>query len=266
MIQPPFAVPTAFRSALAPQGVGETELYIFSGDQLLVQQESYRLPSDLPLKRQLYMGSTDNCHHFAGELESQTAPHGWSFCSLKNLFGYLSDSHFALAGRALQLLQWDRNHRFCGRCGGETFPREHERCRECKNCGHLAYPILTSVAMALIKKGDEILLARSPHFPGKWYSVIAGFMDPGETLEQCVMREVREEVGLKVKNLSYFGSQPWPFSNALMVGFTCEWESGEIVVDPVEIEHAAWFHKSELPELPPPLSLARLLIDSCSGS
>ena len=116
--------------------------------------------------------------------------------------------------------------------------------------------------MALVQRGEQILLARSAHFPDKFYSVLAGYVDPGETLEQCVVREVFEEVGLKVNNVCYFGSQSWPFSSALMMGFTCDWEEGDICIDKAEIEEAAWFERSHLPALPSPLSLSRILIDS----
>ena len=140
--------------------------------------------------------------------------------------------------------------------------RQHERCRECNACRQLFYPKLAPVVMVLIKKDDKILLARSPNFPGQSYSVLAGFVDPGETLEQCVIREVYEEVGMQVKNIKYFQSQPWPFSHSLIIGFTCEWLDGEIRIDPQEIEAANWFDLSNMPELPPKLSLARTLIAS----
>jgi len=116
--------------------------------------------------------------------------------------------------------------------------------------------------MALVKRDDRILLARGPHFPEKTYSVLAGFVDPGETLEQCVAREVQEEVGIRVKNIQYFSSQPWPFSYSLMIGFTCEWLEGEINMNPSEIEAAGWFDASNLPKLPSKMSLAHMLIDS----
>ena len=115
--------------------------------------------------------------------------------------------------------------------------------------------------MALVQRKEEILLARGPSFPMGFYSVLAGFVEPGETLEQCVQREVFEEVGLHVENIQYFGSQPWPFPNSLMVAFTCQWKSGEIKIDPSEIVDAQWFHKGNLPTLPPEISISRILID-----
>jgi NAD+ diphosphatase len=191
-----------------------------------------------------------------------TCSERWQWHSLRTLFGVISDELYAVAGRAMQLLDWDRIHKYCGCCGKETFIRKTERCRECTICGHLAYPKLAPAVMALVKREKKILLARGPHFPEKFYSVIAGYVDPGETLEQCVMREVIEEVGIKVKNICYFGSQPWPFSGSLMIAFTCEWQEGEIYTQPDEILHADWFDLTNLPQLPPPLSISRLLIDS----
>ena len=174
----------------------------------------------------------------------------------------IDDEHFAIAGRAMQLLEWDRVHQHCGCCGSPTSVQEQERCRKCPCCGHLAFPKIAPVIMALITKGDKILLARGPNFPDNFFSVIAGFVEPGETLEQCVIREVQEEIGIQVKNLRYFGSQPWPFSQSLMVGFTCEWQSGDLCIDPNEIAEADWFDFDDLPKLPPPIGLSRLMIDT----
>jgi NAD+ diphosphatase len=139
------------------------------------------------------------------------------------LFSVLEDAHFALAGRALQLLQWDRDHQYCGRCGTPTVPRAEERARQCPACGLSAYPRVAPAVMALVRRGRELLLGRSPHFPPGMYSALAGFVEPGESLEQCVAREVEEEVGVRVANLAYFASQPWPFPHSLMIAFVCEW-------------------------------------------
>jgi len=181
---------------------------------------------------------------------------------MRELHGILGEEQFAIAGRAYQLIHWDRTNQYCGGCGAVTVHREKERCRECSSCKQLSYPKMAPAIMALVKKNDQILLARGPQFPQNFFSVLAGYVDPGETLEQCVAREVAEEVGIQVKNVQYFGSQPSPFSQALMVGFICDWAAGEIEIDPVEIEVAAWFEKSGLPQLPPHLSLSRMMIDS----
>ena len=183
---------------------------------------------------------------------------------MRSLFTVLEDAHFALAGRALQLLEWDRSHQYCGRCGTPTAPRAEERVRECPACRLTAYPRVAPAVMALVRRGRELLLGRSPHFPPGMYSALAGFVEPGETLEQCVAREVAEEVGVVVTNLSYFASQPWPFPHSLMIAFVCEWAGGEIRPEEGEIEAADWFDVLQLPKLPSKISIARRLIDAVS--
>lgn len=269
IIHPPFAAPNDFISALSPQKEGEAFWFIFSSDHLLVSNDKKSVPMNayFSLKRKIYIGTLNNRHLFAGEAENdQQAPHGWTWSNLRHLYGVINDENYAIAGRAIQLIHWDRAHTYCGCCGQETFIRETERCRECSACGYLAYPKLAPAIMALVKKDNKILLARGSHFPEKFYSVIAGFVDPGETLEQCVIREVFEEVGIRVKNIRYFGSQPWPFSFSLMIAFTCDWQEGEIKIDPLELTDATWFGPDNLPQLPPPLSISRMLIDSYLSS
>ena len=266
MIFTPFATPKGFINAIhGPEIKEDAFWFIFSGNQLLVHDEKRKVPTSLPLalKRNLYMGTLNNNHLFAGEAEpDEKAPLGWHWSRLDVLHGVLSDEHYSMAGRAMQLIEWDRSHTFCGCCGDKTFAKEEERCRVCFSCGHMAYPKIAPVIMVLVKKDKKILLARGPHFPEKFYSVLAGFVEPGETLEQCASREVFEEVGIKIKNMVYYGSQPWPFSGSLMVAFHCDWEEGEIKIDPVELLDAAWFDPNNLPQLPPLLSISRMLIDS----
>lgn len=209
------------------------------------------------------MGRLGQLQLFAADAQNPNeAPSGWSWRALRTLFGVLSDEYLSLAGRAFQLLEWDRSHRFCGRCGQATFPRAAERCRECAQCGFIAFPRLTPAVLALVQKSGKVLLARGIHAPYKFYSALAGFVDPGETLEQCVAREVLEEVGLQVHNIRYFGSQPWPFSQALMIAFTCDWLIGEVRGNPAEIIDVGWYDASNRPELPPSFSLSRILIDA----
>lgn len=264
MILPPLAIPKDFTNSLHPPKTNEGLWFIFSKDSLLIS-ENQKLPSypDFALKRKLYLGTLRDTHLFAGEIEEENKiPSGWQLEYLKSLYSILNEETFAIAGRALQLIYWDRNTQFCGHCGAPTFHLENERCRMCKSCKELFYPKIAPVVLVLIKKDERVLLARSPSFPGRSYSVIAGFVDPGETLEQCIEREVYEEVGIKVKNIQYFQSQPWPFSNSLIIGFTCDWLEGEIQIAPLEIETADWFDALSLPELPPKLSLAYILIAS----
>jgi NAD+ diphosphatase len=222
MIKTAFATPLNFISALRPEGQGDEVWYLFSGNQLLVNCDENRLPQNRPfsLIRECYLGIHNDKHLFAGEIEAhEEAPKGWRWSELRALYGLLDEEKFSIAGRALQLIHWDGTNKYCGRCGIETIHRIHERCRECPSCGHLSYPKLAPVIMALVRRGSDILLARGPHFPENMYSVLAGFVDLGETLEQCVAREVFEEVGLKIKNINYFGSQTWPFSHSLMIAF-----------------------------------------------
>jgi len=180
------------------------------------------------------------------------------------LFSVLDDTHFALAGRAVQIIDWDRNHQFCGRCGAPTESKTEERARICRACRLTCYPKIAPAMMALVRRGREVLLGRSAHFPPGMYSALAGFVEAGETLEQCVQREVFEEVGVSVTNIQYFASQPWPFPNSLMIAFVCEYAGGEIAPQETEIEAAAWFDVFQLPVLPSKISIARRLIDGAT--
>lgn len=168
---------------------------------------------------------------------------------------------FGLIGRAYQIIQWDKNHRFCGRCGTPMQQADNERVKRCPDCGLANYPRIAPAVIMRIRDGGRILLSRARHFKPGMYSVQAGFVEPGETLEDAVIREIREEVGLEICHVRYFGSQPWPFPDSLMVAFTAEYASGALRVDPVELEDAAWFEPGTLPGLPPPHSIARRLIE-----
>jgi NAD+ diphosphatase len=270
MIEMPFATPPTFETGVIPPAVlPESALWlIVRGSAVLVGEDELRVPTQPavagPLLRTQYLGRLGDDHVFSGEVPAETAaPAGWRWSELRPLFGSMSDSLFALAGRAVQIVDWDRTHLFCGRCGTATRARLNERSRECPQCGLLAYPRLAPALMALIRRGpDQILLARSPRFPPGMFSALAGFAEPGETLEQCLHREVLEEVGVRVKNLRYFASQPWPFPHSLMIAFICDYDSGEIRRAPEEIEDANWFRITSLPRLPAPISIARRLIDA----
>jgi NAD+ diphosphatase len=181
---------------------------------------------------------------------------------LRPLFSLAGAEAFALAGRATLLLDWQQNHRYCGRCGTLTAAKTDEFAMLCPACGLLAYPRISPAVMVLIHRGDELLLARSPRFKPGVFSALAGFVEAGETLEQCAVREVREEVGVEITNLRYFRSQPWPFPDSLMVAFFADYAGGTITPDPSEIEAAGWFLRTALPPLPDPVSIARQLIDA----
>lgn len=181
---------------------------------------------------------------------------------VRSLFGFAGPEAFALAGRATQLMDWQKNHRYCGRCGTPTIMKSTEHAMQCPACKLEVYPRISPAVMVLIGRGDELLLARSPHFKPGVFSALAGFVEPGETLEHCAVREVREEVGVEITNLRYFKSQSWPFPNSLMVAFFADYAGGEITPDPTEIEAADWFPINDLPKLPDHVSIARHLIDA----
>ena len=202
---------------------------------------------------------------FAVDLpDSAQAADGLAFEGLRNLFGLIDEELFAVAGRAFQVVQWDRTHRFCGRCGRATVHHERDRARQCPGCGLVSYPRVSPAVIVLVSRGDRFLLARNASFPGRRYSILAGFVEAGETLEAAAVREIREEVGIEVRNVAYFGSQPWPFPHSLMVGFTAEHASGEIAIDGEEIVDAGWYSADpeQLPELPNRISISRRIIDS----
>jgi NAD+ diphosphatase len=181
---------------------------------------------------------------------------------VRSLFGIVDDDLFQAAGRALQILQWDEAHRFCGLCGSAMAPKTDERAKLCPQCNHVSYPRISPAIIAAVTNGSQILLARSSRFAGGFYSVLAGFVEIGETLEMCVHREIMEEVGIRVANIRYFGSQSWAFSSSLMIGFTADYAGGDIKVDMHEIVEAAWFGVDNLPNLPGPMSISRRLIDN----
>jgi NAD+ diphosphatase len=180
---------------------------------------------------------------------------------LRGLLGAIGEELFWIAGRANHLMDWERSHRFCGQCGHPTENKSDERAKRCPACGRVNYPRVSPAVIVAVINGDRILLARNKRFRGPFYSVLAGFVEPGETLEQCVEREIHEEVGLSVKNIRYFGSQPWPFPNSLMVGFIADYAGGSIIVDNSELMEAGWFSADSLPNLPSKISIARRLID-----
>jgi len=176
-------------------------------------------------------------------------------------------TEWTAAGRAVQLVAWGRTHRYCGRCGQETEAVAGDRSMRCTGCGLLAYPRLAPAVIALVHRTapdgeEEALLARGVQFALPMFSCLAGFVEPGETLEGAVQREVLEEVGVRVDDVRYQGSQPWPFPHSLMIGFFARWVEGELVPDPTEIAEAGWFRRDALPSIPPSISIARRLIDT----
>jgi NAD+ diphosphatase len=184
------------------------------------------------------------------------------FHGLRALFDTLPEDLFWTAGRAFQMMHWSRTHQYCGRCGHPTQDAENERAKRCPECGHTSYPrISPAIIVAVVKDDRELLLAHAKRFPKGLHSVIAGFVEPGETFEEAVRREVKEEVNIDVSDIRYFRSQPWPFPDSLMVAFTAKYAGGELQVDNVEIMDAGWYTADNLPLGPSSISVARKLID-----
>ena len=210
----------------------------------------------------LFLGTLESRDCFVVALDASAEPVGLSLYGLRELFGRLPDHMASLAGRASQMLEWSLAHAYCGRCGTATETASGELARVCPACGALHFPRITPAVIMLVEREGRVLLARNRNFRGPFYSVLAGFVEPGETLEDAVAREVREEVGIDVDEIRYFGSQAWPFPSQLMIGFTARHRAGEISLQQSEILEAGWYGADEMPALPGPYSIARRLIES----
>ena len=245
--------------------------FIFVANNLIVSEEgeSIAIPFmkdliDLGLQpiREWYLGTINGSHCYCAEVSGETtmpertAPYG-----LRYLYGRLENSLHKIAMRAIHLIEWDRTNRYCNRCGSEMARAKGMNAKECPRCFFLNFPRISPAVIVLVERGNSLLLVRSKRFTAAFYSVLAGFVEPGETLEETVKREVEEEVGIRIKNIRYFGSQSWPFPDSLMIGFTAEYESGEIRIEEEEIADAGWYDPEKLPTIPGKISIARELID-----
>jgi NAD+ diphosphatase len=245
--------------------------FIFRGGKLLTQKESgcFTVPETSDLAGSgfssscaQYLGSLDGRNCFTTESTDEFRPgENFEFRDLRSLFDVMERELLSIAGRANQLLHWDITHRYCGGCGRPTEDKPDERAKICTGCGLINYPRISPAVIVAVIREDRILLARNKQFRLPFFSVLAGFVEPGEKLEDCIEREIREEVGIRVRNIRYFGSQPWPFPNSLMIGFVAEHSEGEIRIDNSEIIEAGWFSRENLPAIPSKISIARQLID-----
>jgi NAD+ diphosphatase len=217
---------------------------------------------DLAAIRYQYLGALGGEPCWAVELAADLAPpHGAGLAGLRALYDTLPEAFYGIAGRATQIIAWERDHQFCGRCGAPTERVPGERARRCPVCGLTAYPRVTPAVITLIERGDRILLARGHAFAPGRFGIIAGFVEPGESLEDAVRREAREEAGIALGRVDYFASQPWPFPHGIMLGFRASHLSGEISLDDGELAEADWYGLDNLPQIPARLSIARALID-----
>ncbi len=263
-----------FRPDIRPPAESPDEVHVvFQGGELvsdmrtselcLIHREQLHEGGWRVLRRQ-FLGYWHERPCYAIEIDAveQLDPLRYHRGNLYQALGRVDDGLFALAGRASQLLDWERDHRYCGRCGGAMHADGAERAMRCAACGTLQFPRIAPCVIVLVTRGPELLLARNVNFPRPMYSTLAGFIEAGETVEETLVREVREEVGVEVCNARYFGSQSWPFPNQLMLGFHADYAGGDIVCDPAEIADARWFHYRELPMVPPATSISGRLIRS----
>ncbi len=241
----------------------KTRMMMFADHQGPMVPEAERFSRfGIPHETEHFLGTYLGKPVYAVELGATDAvPEPFYLQELRHLAMEVDPDFFQLAGRALQILQWDRDHKFCSRCGEKVHPHETERAKVCSGCGFTQYPRISPCIITLVTRDEYVLLGRAPQWPENMYSTLAGFVEPGETLEAALHREVFEEVSIRVHRLSYMGSQPWPFPHSLMVGFYAQYLEGEIQVDGVEIADAQWFHIDELPRVPPVGSISRQLID-----
>jgi NAD+ diphosphatase len=261
--------PADFVSLQAARDDPDPRTFLFSGDKLLLHETELTLPPRpvsagmLPTGRGCYpVGLLGGRYCEASWLDPETpAPAGFAFLGLRRLFGVADEGWLSIAGRAFQIAEWARTHQFCGVCATPMAPLAGERCFKCPACGFSAYPRISPAMMVLIQRGNEILLARHSRLPTSRFTALAGFLEAGESIEEAIHREVREEVGLAVKDLKYFTSQSWPFPHSLMIAFTAQYAGGDIVIDNDEISAARWFGPEDhIPEFPTRISIAGELI------
>ena len=213
------------------------------------------------------VGVLDGAVWHAVDVPTGDDPSDGAALDLYGFHGRAGEAAWLAAGRAVQLVEWGRTHQYCGRCGTPTEPASGERAMRCPACGLAAFPRLAPAMITLVTRGDdgpdqEALLARGVLWKVPMYSCLAGFVEPGESLEGAVVREVKEEVGVTVTDVRYQGSQPWPFPHSLMCGFRARYDSGELELDATEIADAGWYRRDDMPPIPPGISIARKLIDA----
>lgn len=248
----------------APETLPQDALVlVFDGAMLVVRDEGPALTDATIAHRAPHaIGSLGSRPLFAAALDG-APPEGHRAMDLRALSMALPPAQWAAAAYASQVLHWDRTNRYCGACGRATAPAvdPHKRAKVCEGCGHEVYPRISPCTITAVHDGKRILLVRAPHFPRGRYGLVAGFVDPGESLEDCVRREAREEVGITLDEVTYLGSQPWPFPHQIMVGFVARCDGAEPRLLDGELEEARWCTPDALPQLPPRLSIARSLIE-----
>ena len=243
--------------------------FIFcKGDILLTEDNHVPCGSEAPIQLEPW----NTLHHlpnlgefscYTTSIETPVVAQGWKMVGLRSSFDLLPTPIYNMAGKAQEILYWDKNTKFCGVCGG-PMKLHTDISKRCTNCGKEVWPALaTAIIVAITRNNNkEILLVQSNKFKKDYMGLVAGFVETGETLEECVAREVMEETHITIKNLRYFASQPWPYPCGLMVGFTAEYANGDLKLQRSELNKGGWFSRNNLPEIPGKVSLARRLIDN----
>ncbi|HWQ14362.1 MAG TPA: NAD(+) diphosphatase [Roseiflexaceae bacterium] len=253
---------------------GEALWVLLSGADILVPAEgpaallpgTTEAPAVAPVVDRLLLGTLGDTPVLAGALDPLAPPpEGYRAAGLRTILADADPETAALAVYAAQIVQWGRTARFCSACGQPLGSIAGTWGRACAACGHTVYPPVSPAVIVLVHDGERALLASKPGW-GRRYSLVAGFVEPGETLEDCVAREVKEEVGVAVGELRYVGSQPWPFPHQIMIGFLAQYAGGEIAIDAAELADARWFTRDDLPELPPPFTISRQIIELWRGA
>jgi len=210
-----------------------------------------------------YVGTLKDLECYSLQCDDTITLADYKFHEISELYGMMEEDLYQLVLRSLHINNWLVKTKYCSNCGQPIQLKFKEYAMKCQACNQSTYPTINPAILVAVVKDRQLLLARSPHFPSGLYSTLAGFVDPGETLEHAVKREVKEEVGINIKNIKYFGTQPWPFSNSIMIGFTAEHDDGDISIDPVEIESAGWYDFDDLPNIPEyNISFAKRIIKS----
>jgi NAD+ diphosphatase len=259
----------------APENRSDALHLVFRKGELVVDLRSEQGPvmnaqslegNGWTVQRAQFVGHWQAQPCFAVEIDSavELDPMHYQVGNLYHLIGRVDDGIFNLAGRAAQLLDWERDHKFCGRCGATMKLAKGERAMTCEACSSMLYPRIAPCVITLVTRGEDMLLGRSARFRRPMFSTLAGFIEAGETAEDTLRREVREEVGVEVGDIRYYDSQAWPFPNQLMLGYFADYRSGDITPDRDEIAEADWYHPSNLPPIPPAASIAgRLILHHC---
>lgn len=239
------------------------QYYVFCKSDIVLEKTSdgYQIPTEAPTELKPWTTVMNVAGAKAYRIDTPITDNPrYEMCGLRQSYYKLSQDDYLHAGKCHELLYWDQNTKFCGVCGGPMHFHT-DISKRCEHCGKEVWPQLATAVIVLVSRGDEVLLVHAKNFKGDFYGLVAGFVETGETLEEAVAREVMEETGLTIKNLRYFGSQPWPYPCGLMVGFMADYDDGDIHLQRSELSRGAWFNRHHLPQIPEKLSIARRIID-----